>query len=217
MAPSFFPMAPFLFTQGNPFFTMSNMGATAMPHAPKSSSTAMEGIIDSNPVLMFGNILTNPTSCTRVQEAPETISELSKHCNHHGEMVNDDITSALESFTLDSGPSDSLMNAPNHTADHDIQQELVKLRHDNELLKTRMESLSALQSLTLTTEHAATRDRHSHTSRGYDPSCTVPITAVDATSMIDVAHTPNNWVIVDRISNVITAIRRKQSVNLVCE
>ncbi|KAK0462655.1 uncharacterized protein EV420DRAFT_1526098 [Desarmillaria tabescens] len=255
MAPSFFPMAPFPFTQDNPFFTTSNMGATAMPHAPKSSSTAMEGIIDSNPVPMFGNILTNPTSCTRVQEAPETISELSKHCNHHGEMVNDDITAALESFTLDSGPSDSLMNAPNHTADHDIQQELVKLRHDNELLKTRMESLSALQSLTPTTEHAATWDRHSRTSRGmhdhrpypavphtrgtrrpsppradlsfhetyyaslqgYDPSCTVPITAVDATSMIDVAHTPNNWVIVDRISNVITAIRRKQSVNLVCE
>ena len=72
-------------------------------------------------------------------------NKLRKHCNHHGEMVNsvpqhakhtslptnkivlsnsDDITSALESFTLDSGSSDLLMNTPDITADHDIQEEL---------------------------------------------------------------------------------------------
>lgn len=35
--------------------------------------------------------------------------------------------------------------------------------------------------------------------------------------MIDTAHTPHSWVIVDRISNIITATRRKQSINVVCE
>ncbi|SJL18538.1 uncharacterized protein ARMOST_22131 [Armillaria ostoyae] len=236
----------------------------------------MEGIIDSNPVPVLGNILTNPAPCTPAQEAPKMTSELTRHRNHHGEMVNgapqsakhislptnkinlsnsDDITTALESFALDSGPSDSFMNASTIAADHDIQDQLAKLRRENELLKTKMESLSTLQSLTPTTEHTTTRDRHSRTTRGmhnhrpypvvphtrgihrpsppradlpihedyhaslqgYDPSCTVPITTVDATSMIDAAHTPNNWIIVDRISNVITSIRRKQSINLVCE
>ncbi|SJL18537.1 uncharacterized protein ARMOST_22132 [Armillaria ostoyae] len=239
MAPSFFPMAPFPFAQGNPYFATSNMGATSMPHAPKLPSTAMEGIIDSNPVPVLGNILTNPAPCTPAQEAPKMTSELTRHRNHHGEMVNDDITTALESFALDSGPSDSFMNASTIAADHDIQDQLAKLRRENELLKTKMESLSTLQSLTPTTEHTTTRDRHSRTTRGmhnhrpypvvphtrgihrpsppradlpihedyhaslqgYDPSCTVPITTVDATSMIDAAHTPNNWIIVDRISN----------------
>ncbi|KAK0430569.1 hypothetical protein EV421DRAFT_1933850 [Armillaria borealis] len=241
--------------QGNPYFATSNMGATAMPHAPKLPSTAMEGIIDSNPVQVLGNNLTNPTSGTRLQAAPDMSSKLTIHRNHHGEMVNDDITTALESFTLDSGPSDSFIHASTIAADHDIQDQLAKLRRENELLKTKMESLSTLQSLTPTTEHTITQDRHPRTTRGmhnyrpypavphtrgihrpsppiadlpihedyhaslqgYDSSCTVPITTVDATSMIDAAHTPNNWIVVDRISNVITAIRRKQSINLVCE
>ncbi|KAK0224328.1 hypothetical protein IW262DRAFT_1493107 [Armillaria fumosa] len=255
MAPSFFPMMPLPFPQGNPIVTTWNTSATAMPQPPRTSTTSMEGIIDSNPAPALHTGLPNLNSYPQVPITPEPSAEPNRHRSHVGDMVNDDITTALESFTLDSGPVYSTSTVSTNVVERSNEEELAQLRHENELLKMKVEAISALPTLTSSHEGTTNRARHPYTSRGmrsirpypedphvrgfhryspprtvsrsygghytslpgYDPSCTVPITSIDAMSMIDASHNPNSWVIVDRILNIITATRRKQSINVVCE
>ncbi|SJL13055.1 uncharacterized protein ARMOST_16492 [Armillaria ostoyae] len=123
LAPSFFPIMLFSFTHGNSIFATSNLGASMMPPAPTMPSTMMEGIIDSNLTPVLSNNTPNSTLCARVQETPEMTIGVIKHCNLQGKMVNgmskhaelpnsatnrpgptnpDDLTEALELFTLNS-------------------------------------------------------------------------------------------------------------------
>ncbi|KAK0441471.1 uncharacterized protein EV420DRAFT_1485637 [Desarmillaria tabescens] len=126
-------------------------------------------------------------------------AKLPSSATNSGSTIPDDLTTALESFTLDSGDPAITTTATPIVTDRGPPDELTRLHQENELLKTKMEGLSALPRSILPYDDSITRDHHhSHSSR-------VPVTAVNAMLMIDAAHSPNNWVIVNQILNMITA------------
>ncbi|KAK0447152.1 hypothetical protein EV421DRAFT_1901269 [Armillaria borealis] len=152
----------FSFTHGNLIFVTSNLGASMMLPALMMPSTMMEGIIDSNLTLVLSNNTPNPTLCARVQETPEMTIGVIKHCNLQGKMINgaskcaelpnsatnrpgptnpDDLTEALELFTLDSRSLNITLTASSSTADQGPHDELAWLRQENEFLKMKMEGL----------------------------------------------------------------------------